>query len=123
MISAISSIVYLVLYAMNNFVQYPFMVIQNQMQVSDNTASCYLGFIFKQIQVIALFVLILRIIQGKAWTRRTDDVDTTDHSLPSDIEDFPSRLSGLRLSTRSEACTLVFAYRTPDYQQVASSQT
>ncbi|KAG1767537.1 hypothetical protein EDD22DRAFT_754122, partial [Suillus occidentalis] len=54
MISAISSIVYLVLYAMNNFVQYPFMVIQNQMQV------------------IALFVLILRIIQGKAWTRRTD---------------------------------------------------
>lgn len=105
MISAISSIVYLVLYAMNNFVQYPFMVIQNQMQV------------------IALFVLILRIIQGKAWTRRTDDVDTTDHSLPSDIEDFPPRLSGLRFSTRSEACTLVFAYRTPDYQQVASSRT
>lgn len=104
MISAISSIVYLILYAMNNFVQYPFMVIQNQMQV------------------IALFVLILRIIQGKAWTRRTD-VDTTNHSLPIDVEDFPSSLGGLRLSARSEASTLVFAYRTPDYQQVASSRT
>lgn len=122
MISAISSIVYLILYAMNNFVQYPFMVIQNQMQVRDRTAPCYLGLIFKQIQVIALFVLILRIIQGKAWTRRTD-VDTTNHSLPIDVEDFPSSLGGLRLSARSEASTLVFAYRTPDYQQVASSRT
>jgi hypothetical protein len=122
MISAISSIVYLVLYAMDNFVQYPFMVIQNQMQVRDNAASCHLNFIFKLIQVIALFVLILRIIQGKAWTRRTD-ADTTNHSLPSDIEDFPSSFSGLRLSARSEASTLVFAYRTPDYQQVASSRT
>jgi hypothetical protein len=122
MISAISSIVYLVLYAMNNFVQYPFMVIQNQMQVRDRTASCYPGFIFKQIQVIALFVLILRIIQGKAWTRRTD-VDTINHSLPIDVEDFPSSLSGLRLSARSEASTLIFAYRTPDYRQVASSRT
>ncbi|KAG1772976.1 hypothetical protein EV702DRAFT_1201258 [Suillus placidus] len=71
MISAISSIVYLVLYATDNFVQYPFMAIQNQMQV------------------IAPFILILRIVQGKAWTRRTD-VDITDHLLPSDIEDFPS---------------------------------
>lgn len=65
MISAISPIVYLVLYAMNNFVQYPLMVIQNQMQV------------------IAFFVLVLRIIQGKTWTRRAD-VDITSHSLPSE---------------------------------------
>ncbi|KAG1841238.1 hypothetical protein DFJ58DRAFT_808873 [Suillus subalutaceus] len=50
MISAISSIIYLVLYAMDSFVQYPFMAIQNQMQA------------------VAPFVLILRIIQGKAWT-------------------------------------------------------
>jgi hypothetical protein len=96
MISAISSIVYLVLYAMDNFVQYPFMIIQNQLQV------------------IALFVLILRIIQGKAWTKRTD-VDSTHHSLPTDIEDFSSSSSGLRLSAPSEASTLVCAYRTPDY--------
>lgn len=65
MISAISPIVYLVLYAMDNFVQYPLMVIQNQMQV------------------IAFSVLILRIIQGKTWTRRAD-VDTTSHSLTSE---------------------------------------
>jgi hypothetical protein len=90
-ISAISSIVYLILYEVDNFVQYPFMVIQNLMQV------------------IAPLVLILRIIQGKAWTRRTN-VDITNHSLPSDTEDFPSRLSGLRLSARaSEASTHVFA--------------
>ncbi|KAG1789511.1 uncharacterized protein HD556DRAFT_774884 [Suillus plorans] len=65
MISAISPIVYLVLYAMNSFVQYPLMVIQNQMQV------------------IAFFVLVLRIIQGKTWTRRAD-ANITSHSLPSD---------------------------------------
>lgn len=75
-ISVISSIVYLVLHAMNNFVQYPFMAIQNQMQV------------------IAPFVMILGIIQGKAWTRRTDR-DITNHY---DIENFPSSFSGLRLS-------------------------
>lgn len=46
MISAISPIVYLVLYAMNSFVQYPLMVIQNQMQVRDYTTLCYLDFIF-----------------------------------------------------------------------------
>ncbi|KAG1717639.1 hypothetical protein EDB19DRAFT_1811000 [Suillus lakei] len=104
MISAISSIVYLVLYTMDNFVQYPFMVIQNQMQV------------------IAPFVLILRIIQGKAWTRRAD-VDIADHSLTSDIEDFPSSFSGLGIRTRSsEASTLVLAYRIPDYQQIALSR-
>ncbi|KAG2339982.1 hypothetical protein BDR05DRAFT_967372 [Suillus weaverae] len=74
MISAISSIIYLVLYATDNFVQYPFMAIQNQMQV------------------IAPFILILRIIQGKAWTRRTD-VDIADHLLPSNLEDFPSSFS------------------------------
>lgn len=103
-ISAISSIVYLILYEVDNFVQYPFMVIQNLMQV------------------IAPLVLILRIIQGKAWTRRTN-VDITNHSLPSDTEDFPSRLSGLRLSARaSEASTHVFAYRIPDYQQRAPSR-
>ncbi|KAG1877199.1 hypothetical protein F4604DRAFT_664949 [Suillus subluteus] len=45
MISAISSIIYLVLYAMDNFVQYPFMAIQNQMQVRDNTTSCHLDLI------------------------------------------------------------------------------
>ncbi|KAG1792389.1 uncharacterized protein BJ212DRAFT_846488 [Suillus subaureus] len=69
MISSIGSIIYLILYAMDNFVQYPFIAIQNQMQV------------------IAPFVLILRIIQGQVWTRRTD-VNTTDHSLQSGIEDF-----------------------------------
>lgn len=104
MISAISSIIYLVLHAIDNFLQYPFMVIQNQMQV------------------VALFVLILRIIQGKAWIRRTD-VDTTNHSLPSDVEDCPSSFSGLRLSAHSEASTLAFASKTPDYQQVTSSRT
>ncbi|KAG2070971.1 hypothetical protein BDR04DRAFT_567515 [Suillus decipiens] len=70
-ISVISSIIYLVLHAVDNFVQYPFMAIQNQMQV------------------IAPFVMILGIIQGKAWTRRTD-LDIINHSLPDDIEGFPS---------------------------------
>ncbi|KAG2111735.1 hypothetical protein DEU56DRAFT_749539 [Suillus clintonianus] len=90
MISAISSIVYLVLYTMDNFVQYPFMVIQSQMQI------------------IAPFILISRILQGKAWT----DVDIHNHLLPSDIEDFPSSFSGLITGGRSsERSTLVFGYR------------
>jgi hypothetical protein len=73
-------------------------------------------------QVIAPLVLILRIIQGEAWTRLTN-VDITNHSLPSDTEDFPSRLSGLRLSARaSEASTHVFAYGIPEYQQRAPSR-
>ncbi|KAG2136100.1 uncharacterized protein EDB93DRAFT_791161 [Suillus bovinus] len=95
MISAISSIVYLILYAMDNFVQYPFMVIQNQMQV------------------IAPFVLILRIIQGKSWTRRTD----------VDIEDFPSSFSGPHLDAHSsEASTLVFAHRILNYHEITPSR-
>ncbi|KAG1817287.1 uncharacterized protein BJ212DRAFT_1480520 [Suillus subaureus] len=97
MISSIGSIIYLILYAMDNFVQYPFIAIQNQMQV------------------IAPFVLILRIIQGQVWTRRTD-VNTTDHSLQSGIEDFPSSFSEHRLSARSsEASTVVLAYGIPHY--------
>jgi hypothetical protein len=35
MISAISSVIYLILYTIDNFAQYPFMVIQSQMQVRD----------------------------------------------------------------------------------------
>ncbi|OAX35364.1 hypothetical protein K503DRAFT_697138 [Rhizopogon vinicolor AM-OR11-026] len=89
MIYAISSVVYLVLYATDNFVQYPFMVVQCQMQV------------------IAPFVLVLRILQGKAWTRRTE-ADITSQSLPNHVEELPFNFSTTSVRS-SEVSTAVFA--------------
>ncbi|KAJ8592273.1 hypothetical protein M405DRAFT_787713 [Rhizopogon salebrosus TDB-379] len=104
MISAISSVIYLILYTIDNFAQYPFMVIQSQMQV------------------IAPFLLILRILQGKAWTRRTE-ADITCHSLPYHVEELPPRFSTTSVRS-SDILTAAFVCSVSEHnQQITSSRS